>query len=138
MNKKLWILISVVILALILIVATNWGTFFPYKGLSQAENQSIANFKDSAIQKDQAIPDNDWKFFASIVPGDSLNILKVVYQEKYGSEKTIYCTAVFENDKTGEYKCIAPWLPNCTLQQSNLNSFNYQIVLKKGLVYSDI
>jgi hypothetical protein len=132
MNKKLWALSVVIPFTIILVIVTNWNIIFPPKGLAVADNQTVNNFKDS-LQNNQPIKENDWVFFASIKPEDSLNVLKVTYQEKYGLEKEIYCTAVFENKKTGEYKCIAPWMPNHVLQKSNLISFDPKEVSKKEM-----
>lgn len=132
MNKLFWIMVSVVGLVLSILVINNWEVFFPPKDLSVAEKQKIESFKDSINRKD-VIQDNEWTPFMSVK--DTLSVLKVVYREKYGlgSLITVYCTAIFDNKKTNEYKCIAPWLPKLVLQKSNLVSFDPKVIQKKEM-----
>jgi hypothetical protein len=115
-NIKIWTIVGISLLLVIITVSYNWdriiGTF--------------SVFEEPKIEK------NDWVTFSSINPDDTLNVLKVVYQEKYGLEKTIFCKAIFDNTKTAEYKCVAPWL-SLILQKSNLNSFQFETVLRSEM-----
>jgi hypothetical protein len=109
MTKKfvMWLSLGVIILLCIFVtVAYNWN------------NITIGNIATKTKLTDTV---NVWIALSS-TEKDSI---KVTYQEKYGIEKTLYCSAIFENNKTGEYKCVAPWLGNIVLQKSNLNSFTY-------------
>jgi hypothetical protein len=54
---------------------------------------------------------NDWASFAYVEPQDSIHILEVCTEDS-NSSKLIYCKAVFKNIKTGQFKCIAPWIDN--------------------------
>jgi hypothetical protein len=81
----------------------------------------LNNFAAYVPQKEEE--KNDWSVVSAIKENDSLQKIQVIYQEKYGAEKTIYCKVVFENIKTGEYKCLSPEIGTLVLQKSNLNSF---------------
>lgn len=88
---------------------------------------ALTHNKDSVLVKNpvyvrqqSSIEKNDWSVFST---SKDSSFLKVSYQEKYGFEKTVYCKVIFENTKTGEYKCISPELGCLILQKSNLNSF---------------
>jgi len=85
-----------------------------------------------AVLVEPKIEKNDWIVLTSIKSDDTLNIIEVCYQEKYGLERVVFCTAIFENQKLGEYKCISPTL-NLILQKSNLNSFQTKTVLKNKI-----
>jgi len=114
------------------IVGSNWRVIFPPGGLTVKEKQKIETFKDSLNQK-VTIRENDWTPFLSVPLKDTLSIIKVTYQEKYDSEKEVFCMAIFENRITGEYKCIASWLSNYVLQKSNLVTLNPKVVSKKEM-----
>ena len=91
-------------------------------------NQSSINLVNFKVQDDVKIEPNDWQAIQFIDSKDTSSVIKVVYQEKYGSEKTILCNVIFENIKTNEYKCTSPWSEKLVLQKSNLNSISYNIV----------
>jgi hypothetical protein len=115
-NIKIWTIVGISLLLVVITVSYNW-------------NRIIGTF---SVFEEPKIEKNDWTPLSSIRVEDSLKIIKVVYQEKYGIEKVVCCMAIFENIKTGEYKCIAPWL-NLILQKSNLNSFQFETVLKSEM-----
>jgi len=79
---------------------------------------------------DQNVGKNEWDLVSSISPEDSLNILKVTYQEKYGMLRVIFCKVIFDNKKTAEYKCLSAEFGSVILQKSNLVSFKFEKVLK--------
>ena len=114
--SKIWIAVAIVVVVILTTIVYNW-------------NRNPGSF---SIFEGPKIEQNDWTPFASIQPNDSLNVLKVVYQEKYGSEKTIYCKVIFDNTKTAEYKCVAPWL-DLILEKSNLNSFKFSTISKDSM-----
>lgn len=130
MSKKHWVLIVIAVSIGSYIVGSNWNILFTPKGLTVKEKQRVEAIKDS-LSKKEIFKENDWTPFVAVK--DTLNVIKVTYQEKYGMEKCIYCTAVFENRITGEYKCVASWLSNFVLQKCNLISFDPKIVPKKEM-----
>ena len=58
-------------------------------------------------------------------------VLKVSYREKYGSELVIYCMAFFNNDKTKQYKAVAPWLGSTIIEKENITEITIREVDKK-------
>jgi hypothetical protein len=114
-NVKIWSIIGIVSMCLIITLFYNWDTTIG----------SLSVFQEQTEDK------NDWVVIQSIK--DSLSVIKITYQEKYGIEKSAYCMVVFENVKTAEYKCIAPWLGSLLLQKSNLNSFQTSMVSKSEM-----
>lgn len=63
--------------------------------------------------------DNDWVVENEVCNVEN-NCLKVIYREKYGAELIAYCMVVFKNDKTQQYKLVAPWLKNEVIERSNI------------------
>jgi len=114
--KKVWIMVSLLVLIIAITIFYNWNR---YSG-------NVVVFEEKPIK-------NDWVVLVSVKPEDTMKVIEVKYQEKYGLEKTAICKAVFENSKTGEYKCISPEIGSLILQKSNLNSFNSKIVFKDSL-----
>lgn len=107
MSKKIISILTIVAILLIIV-----GTTLLFN------KDRIFNVNTFETKQDQTLDNNDWVPIAS-----TKSILEVTYQEKYGLEKTILCKAVFENNKTKEYKCISPELGSLILQKANLNSF---------------
>ncbi len=58
------------------------------------------------------------------------NCLKVVYREKYGAEIITYCMVLFRNDKTKQYKMVAPWLKSKIVEMSNITGIEVYEVSK--------
>lgn len=58
------------------------------------------------------------------------NCLKVIYREKYGAELVVYCMVLFRNDKTKQYKMVAPWLTNKIIEMSNVTGIEVNEVPK--------
>lgn len=79
------------------------------------------------------IESNPWKEYSTIPPGDTINVIKVQYDQKYGRSVLLYCTAVFENTKENKYRCIAPWLDKQDIEKSNINDFKVTKVLRKEM-----
>jgi len=118
-KAKVWGIVGIILFFVVVIIVYNWDR------ITSTIISNVTVYQDSTN-----IEPNDWVQSTSIKPEDSLNIIKVDYQEKYGSEKTAYCMCVFENSKTGEYKCVSPKLGSLVLQKSNLISFQFTIVPK--------
>lgn len=74
---------------------------------------------------------NEWSVFKS-VPPDSTDryVLEVVYSEKYGPCHTESCMVVMKNDKTRQYKIIAPWIIK-EIERGNIVNFEIKIVRKE-------
>jgi hypothetical protein len=74
----------------------------------------------------QIVP-NDWQQHTSAK--DNEHIVEVTYTQKYGATITLYCMAVFENEKENKYRCIAPWLGTKEIERANANDFQTKIIL---------
>lgn len=66
------------------------------------------------------IEKNDWELENSINKPDSF-CLKITFQEKYGNLVTLYCMALFRNDKTRQYKLVAPWYNSKIINIDNID-----------------
>jgi len=87
--------------------------------------------KQATQIKNTLIGDEEWKIISYATNPDSLNV-RVTYQEKYGSEKTILCKAVFMNEKSQQYKLVSP-SSAVILEKSNIVSISYnQIPIERG------
>jgi hypothetical protein len=54
---------------------------------------------------------NEWEVVAFIDQSDSTRALAVTYTGEIGfSSHTVTCMAIWENKRTGDYMCIAPWI----------------------------
>ena len=80
-------------------------------------------------QKDHKIEENAWKELSKIDLNDTTKVIKIEYAQKYGSVVTIYCMAIFENNKTNQLKCIAPW-KTIIIEKSNTNYINISKINK--------
>lgn len=58
------------------------------------------------------------------------NCLKVIYREKYGLEIVTNCMVLFRNDKTKQYKMVAPWLNQKIVEMSNITGIEVYEVSK--------
>jgi len=89
----------------------------PYDGIETAEDES------------------DWVIHASVPPTDTVNVIKFTYTAEMGLvQKTVYCMVVWENNKTGQYRLIAPWIDKfVTIQKANLQDTNPELVPKSEM-----
>lgn len=71
---------------------------------------------------------SDWVVEFSVPIGDTCNVVKVGYTQKYGTYVELYCKAVFNNSKTGQYKFVAPWLDGALVERSNMDDITYKLV----------
>jgi hypothetical protein len=111
MLKKVLIATGLIVLIVGIVIVYNWNNF----------PTTVSIFEKKEEQ-------NPWSPIVFITVNDSDQVVKIVYQEKYGLEKVEYCMAVFSSKE--EYKCVAPWLGDLILQKQNLNSFKTQKVPK--------
>jgi hypothetical protein len=87
--------------------------------------------KEKQVGQIKNTGDEDWKVISFAANPDSFYV-RVTYQEKYGSEKSIFCKAVFINDKSQQYKLISP-LGTIILEKSNIVSISYnQVPIERG------
>jgi hypothetical protein len=87
---------------------------------------------ERTFNDDMKIDENDWVVENQVCDVEN-NCLKVVYREKYGSEITEFCMVIFRNDKTQQYKFIAPWLKNELIERSNISGMIVKEVLKSEM-----
>ena len=95
----------------------------------QKETQNSDDQQDETIKKPEGLPTNtqvdtnDWyvKFQTS---DPDHNCLRVVFREKYGQQLTVFCMVVFANNKTQQYKLIAPWMKGLEIERSNITTFD--------------
>jgi hypothetical protein len=87
--------------------------------IAKIRARKLVNSTQEVVPQNTAVEKNDWELESSATPD---KVLKVKYQEKYGSEKTVYCMASFYNAKTRQYKLDAPWFQSIILEQENLVS----------------
>jgi hypothetical protein len=94
------------------------------------ENRVVLSNKPLPIEQNTLIGDVEWEALSYTTNPDS--ILRITYQEKYGSEKTFLCKALFINDRSQQYKLISP-SGTIILEKSNIVSISYnQIPIERG------
>lgn len=84
------------------------------------------NFTNLHVAEDKKIEANEWR---SIKTTGEDELIKVVWDQKYGARKTENCKVVFENKKRKLYKLIAPGL-EIIIEQSNINDISFEIIKK--------
>lgn len=123
MNKKTykWIAIVIVALGVVGIVYVIWD--------SNSSNV-LSNYTtlDTAV-----VETNPWKPYLGISENDTDNVIEVVWDQKYGATKKSYCKAVFQNEKTHQYRLIAPWMESITIECQNTNDINFNKISKKDV-----
>ena len=77
---------------------------------------------------------SEWRLVSSIPAGDTSKAIKVSYKDEVGlSTYTILCAIVWENIKTGNYKCTAPWIDKYKLIiRANILDLEIQVVDKES------
>lgn len=75
------------------------------------------------------IEPNAWQPYKAIDPDDSTHALRVVWAQKYGEVKTVYCKVVFRNDKEKQYKLVAPWLSGFDIERQNMDDIKFEKIL---------
>jgi len=72
---------------------------------------------------DSPVSAQDWAVVSGVSNPDSFNLI-VTYQEKYGSERTVFCKALFSNTKTKQFKLVSPE-SSSILEMDNIVSIKY-------------
>ena len=80
-------------------------------------NRPSFNITHSVTQ--DTIPQNPWTV---VTQADPSELIKVTWDQKYGSTVTQYCKVVFQS--AAEYKLVAPWA-NVLIEKENLNNINF-------------
>jgi hypothetical protein len=103
----------------------------------------VSLFKKLFAKKEQNVPErvfnnnsevceNDWVMENRVCDVEN-NCLKVIYREKYGDKITSYCMVVFRNNKTRQYKFVAPWMKNKIIERSNIFGISVEEVQKSEM-----
>jgi hypothetical protein len=114
-----WIAIAVVVLGAACIAFEIW-------------NQNSSNGLVGYTSIDSTVIDmNPWKAYMSIPVSDTDDIYEVTWAQKYGDTKVVYCTCIFRNEVSKEYKLVAPWLNALIIEDQNANDIKINKVSKK-------
>lgn len=117
MKKRTIITLSTsIVIILIIVIAT-------------ISYNSGVNLMNLHVSKEKEIEVNEWQ---PIKTAGEEELIKVVWDQKYGIRKTEYCKVVFENKKRKLYKLIAPGL-EAVIEQSNINDIIFENILKDSL-----
>lgn len=118
---KKWVAIVIVALGVVGVAYVIWSSNSP-------------NYFGNFSTRDTLIVDtNPWKPSLSIPTGDTENVYEVTWDQKYGATKKSYCVAVFQNEKSRQYKLIAPWLDGLVIEYQNTNNIKFNKVSKKDV-----
>ncbi len=71
------------------------------------------------------IEPNEWQAYKYIDLADSTHVYRVIWTQKYGATQVAYCKVVFKNDKTGQYKLVAPWTGGVEIERSNMDDISF-------------
>jgi hypothetical protein len=104
--KKFW----GVLVLIALIGITLWATY-------EYNRESIGQF--THLPDEDVIPENEWKV---VQQADSISMIKVEWDQKYGATKIAYCRAVFQNST--QFKLVAPWI-TLTIEKANLDNIRF-------------
>jgi hypothetical protein len=118
---KKWIGIVIIALGVVGIAYVIWDS-----------NSSI-NLAGYSVRDTVAIEENVWKLYRSIPIGDTDEVYEVIWDQKYGATKKCYCTVVFRNERSNEYKLVAPWLDDLVIEKQNTDDISFDKVFKKDV-----
>jgi uncharacterized protein YxeA len=118
---KKWIAIIIVALAVVGIAYAIW------------EHNSSNVFSNYTTQDTVVVETNPWQPYLSVPVGDTESVYEVVWDQKYGTTKTSYCMVVFRNERSKQYKLIAPWLDGIIIEYQNTNDIKFNKVLRKDV-----
>ncbi len=90
-------------------------------------HNSGINLTNLHVSEDKKIEVNEWE---PIKTAGEDELVKVVWDQKYGATKTENCKVVFENKKKKLYKLIAPGL-EVVIERSNINDISFEIIKKQ-------
>ena len=94
--------------------------------IATISHNSGINLTNLHVTKEKKIEQNEWQPIKTAKEGE---LVKVVWDQKYGARKTENCKVVFENKKRKLYKLIAPGL-EVVIEQSNINDISFEIIKK--------
>jgi hypothetical protein len=111
---KKWVAISIGVVAVGIIGYAIWDANLPvYLGLNMHGADTLK------------IEAGEWQPTKAIDPADSTHVYRVIWTQKYGDTKVAYCKIVFKNDKTGQYKLVAPWTSGIEIERSNMDDIQF-------------
>lgn len=84
------------------------------------------------------IEKNDWEPSNFIHSDSSSYVLRIDLKEKYDGYYHIYCKALFSNQKTRQFKLIAPWIEDIVIDWSLTTSKTAVKIHKDSLDREDI
>jgi len=116
---KKWVVIGIVVLGVLGIGYEIWN---------QSYSNGLVNFTSRDSSSTEVSP---WILFNSISADDTDGLYEVIWDQKYGTTKKVYCKAIFKNDKTNQFKLIAPWLEALIIESQNTNDMKINKVSKK-------
>lgn len=121
MKNIKWIAYVIVALGVVGIAYTIW-------------DQNSSNPLVGYVERDSTvIEENSWRPYLSISDKSNDEIYEVVWDQKYGVTKTMYCVVVFRNESAKQYKLIAPWLDGAIIEYQNTNDIKFKKVLKSNV-----
>lgn len=121
-NVYKWVAIVIVALGVVGIVYVIWDHNRP-------------SFLGNYTNLDTAVVEtNPWKPYLSVSEKDTGIVIEVIWDQKYGATKKSYCMAVFQNEKTRQYRLIAPWMKNITIECQNMNDIKFNKVHRDSIV----
>lgn len=121
MKNIKWIAYVIVALGVVGIAYTIW-------------DQNSSNPLVGYVERDSTvIEENSWRPYLSISDKSNDEIYEVVWDQKYGVTKTMYCVVVFRNESIKQYKLIAPWLDGAIIEYQNTNDIKFKKVLKSNV-----
>ena len=124
MKKNLykWIAFVIVALGVVGIVYVIW-------------DHNSSNVLGNYTNLDTAVVEtNPWKPYISVSEKDTGIVIEVIWDQKYGATKKSYCMAVFQNEKTRQYRLIAPWMKSITIECQNMNDIKFNKVCRDSIV----
>lgn len=105
-----WVAIVIVALGVIGIAYEIW---------SNNTNNGLVGF---STRDTITVEANPWIPHVAIPVEDSDSLYEVTWDQKYGATKIAYCKCIFRNEKTGDYRLIAPWTSFITIEAQNTNN----------------
>lgn len=121
MKNIKWIAYVIVALGVVGIAYTIW-------------DQNSSNPLVGYVERDSTVvEENSWRPYLSISDKSNDEIYEVVWDQKYGVTKTMYCVVVFRNESIKQYKLIAPWLDGAIIEYQNTNDIKFKKVLKSNV-----
>lgn len=84
------------------------------------------------------IDPNDWKAFKFVTTYDTNHVYKVTWSQSWGTPMIAYCKAVFINEKSKQYRLVAPWFSTIDLERANIDDIKFELVPLDSVVFKAI